>query len=62
MIGGGIAGAALGGGAVAGGAAYGAVMANLAVGSTLAGPAAPFIFGASVIGLGIGVLFGKLFS
>lgn len=62
IIGGGLAGAAYVGGSVAGGAAIAAYMAKVSLLSTLTGPAAPIVLGASVVGLGIGALFGKLFS
>ncbi len=56
VVGGGLLGAAVGGGGIAGGIAMAGGL------SALTGPAAPFVFGASVIGLGIGALFGKIFS
>ena len=62
IIGGGLAGTTIGGGAFAGGASISAYMASAALSSAVIGPMAPFVFGASVVGLGIGVLFGKFFS
>lgn len=53
---GGLTGAALTGGSIASGIALAGGL------SAVTGPAAPLVFGASVIGLGIGALFGKLFS
>ena len=53
---GGIMGAAFTGGSVASCIALAGGL------SAVTGPAAPFVFGASVIGLGIGALYGKLFS
>ena len=65
IIGGSLAGAGLIGGSFAGGVALGGCLAEgFAVASAvsaLSGPCAPFVLGASVIGLGIGALFSKLF-
>ena len=64
IIGGGLAGGVLGGAAFSGGIALGSLaapMATMTVASALTGPLAPFVLGASVVGLGVGALFGKLF-
>ena len=63
VIGGGLTGGILGGATLTGGAALSTLtpFVTMTAGAFISGPALPFIVGASVIGLGVGALFGKLF-